>query len=355
MNTTLKKIKNITSDCCVTIILQTHRTTPDNEKDSIVLKNLVKETESRLRAEYEKSIVTNMMARINKLAESINHRHNKESLILFVNENTAEYIRLPITVENRVTIDKTFATRDLVRALHRETSYYILVLSRDKARLIKAFNDKAVDEIEDGFPMINTDLNPVQRSEAAIGSRQTNLLREFFNRVDKQLNKVQKENPLPVIICTEESNYPEYLKVADRKEIIAGNCYGNKMNEKAHHIVEAVWPIVKKLNVERNNQRMSELKKAVNSRNFLIDFNEIWQAVNDGRGKTLFVKQGYFQPAKLENNHIELVSIENVENANVDDIIDDMIEKNLQSNGEAVFINGDELEKFNGLVLETRY
>jgi hypothetical protein len=355
MNTTLEKLKNVTSDCCVTIILQTHRTTPDNEKDSIVLKNLVKEAESRLRANYEKTFVNNMMARIAKLTENINHRHNKESLVLLVNESVAEYIRLPITVENRVIVDKTFSTRDLIRALHRETSYYILVLSRDKARLIEALNDKVVGEIEDGFPIVNADLNPVQRSEAAIGSRQTNLMREFFNRIDKQLNVVQKENLLPIIISAEESNYPEYLKIADRKEMIAGELFGNRMNEKAHHIVDAVWPVMKKLNAEKNKQRLGELKAAVNSRNFLVDFNEIWQAIEGGQGKTLFVKQEYFQPARLENNHIELVSPENAESANVDDIIDEMVEKNLQFNGDAVFINGDELEKFNGLVLVTRY
>lgn len=355
MITALKKFKNIASDCCVTIILQTHRTTPDNEKDSLLLKNLVKEAESRLRNDYEKTFANNMIARINKLAEGINHRHNKESLILFINENTAEYVRLPITVENRVVVDKTFATRDLVRALHRETSYYIMVLGREKARLIEAFNDKVVDEIEDGFPMINSDLNPVQRSEAAIGSRQTNLAREFFNRVDKQLNKVQKKNLLPVIICTDESNYPEYLKIADKKETIAGKVDGNRMNEKAHHVVESVWPVMEKLTVEKNNQRLAELKGAVNSRNFLIDFNEIWQAIKEGRGKTLFVKQGFFQPARLEDNHIELVSSKNAESANVDDIIDEMLEKNLRFGGDAVFITGDELEKFNGLVLVTRF
>ena len=355
MNTTLDKFKNITSDCCVTIILQTHRTTPDNEKDSIVLKNLVKEAQTRLDADYEKKVANDMMARINNLTENINHRHNQESMVLFVNENVAEYFRLPISVENRVVIDKTFATRDLIRALHQETSYYILVLGRDKARLIEAFNDKVVDEIEDGFPMINSDLNPAQRSEAAIGARQTNLVREFFNRVDKQLNKVQHKNPLLVLICTEESNYPDYLKIADRKEMIAGNVDGNRMNEKAHHIVEVAWPVMKKLNDEKNNERLAELKAAVNSRNFLVDFNEIWQAINEGRSKTLFVKQGYFQPARLENNQIELVSNGNNGHANVDDIIDEMIEKNLQVNGDAVFINGDELKEFNDLVLVTRY
>lgn len=355
MNTSLEKLKNVASDCCITIILQTHRTSPDNEQDSIFLKNLVKETESRLRADFEKSFVNDMMARIHKLAEDINHRLNKESLVLFINEDTAEYIRLPIAVENRVVIDRTFATRDLVRALHRESSYYVLVLSRDKARLIEAFNNKVADEIEDGFPMVNTDLNPTQRSEAAIGNRQTNLLREFFNRVDKQLNNVQQKNSLPVIICTEESNYPEYVKIADRKETIVGNVDGNRMHEKAHHIVEAAWPVMKKLNEDKNNQRLDELQAAVSSHNFLIDFNEIWQAIREGQGKTLFVKQGYFQPAILENNHIELVSPENAATANVDDIIDEMIEKNLQSKGDTVFIHGDELEKFNGLVLVTRY
>lgn len=352
MNTTLKKLKDLTSDCCVTIILQTHRTLPENEKDPIVLKNLIKEAEDRLLAAYERSLVTRIMDKINKLAEDINHRHNLESLIIFANEDIAEYTRLPVRVENRVVIDKTFATRDLVRTLHRETSYYILVLSRDKARLIEAFNDKVVAEVDTGFPMVNTDLKPVQRAEAAIGNRPTNLLLEFFNQVDKQLNEVHKENPLPVMICTEESNYPEYLKTADRKEIIAGKLNGNRMQEKAHHIVDAAWPVVQKLSLEKNNQRLAELHAAVSSMNFLTDFNEIWQAVNNGRGKTLFVKKGYFQPARLENNKIELVT---AESANVDDIIDEMIEKNLALGGDTVFVNDNELEKFQGLVLVTRY
>lgn len=355
MNTTLKELKDITSDCCVTIILQTHRTLPDNEKDPIVLKNLIKEAQTRLQESYEKSLVKVVMEKINTLAENIDHRHNQESLILFANEDVADYTRLPITVENRVVIDKTFATRDLVRALHQESSYYVLVLSRDGARLIEALNDKVAAEIKKDFPMDNSNLNPTQRAEAAIGNRQTMLLLEFFNRVDKQLNEIQKEKPLPVIVCTEESNYPEYLKIADRKEIIVGKLNGNRMQEKAHQIVTAAWPVIKQLLKEKNDRRLAELHVAVNSQNFLTDFNEIWQAVNGGRGKTLFVKKGYYQPARLENNNIELVADGNSADANVDDIIDEMIEKNLGLGGDAVFINGEELDKFQGLVLVTRY
>ena len=85
-----------------------------------------------------------------------------------------------------------------------------------------------------------------------------------------------------------------------------------------------------------------------------MDFNEIWKAVNNGRGKTLFVKQGYFQPARLQNNHIELIPPDQSEDANIDDIIDEMIEINLQHEGDSVFVEGNQLEKFNGLVLITK-
>jgi hypothetical protein len=39
----------------------------------------------------------------------------------------------------------------------------------------------------------------------------------------------------------------------------------------------------------------------------------------------------------------------------VDDLVDEMIEKNLDFGGDAVFVHGDELAPYNGLVLVTRY
>ncbi|MFL0351997.1 hypothetical protein ACI5KZ_00340 [Xanthomarina sp. GH4-25] len=48
MNTTLKKIKNISSENCITIIMTSHRTKPDYLKDELTLKNLIKEAENRL-------------------------------------------------------------------------------------------------------------------------------------------------------------------------------------------------------------------------------------------------------------------------------------------------------------------
>lgn len=158
MNITLKELKDIVSENCVSIILNTHRTSPDNKKDVLTLKNLIKEAEERLLANENKRDAQKLVQRLLDLEAKIDHSQNLESLILFVNENIAEYTRLPVSVDNRVIIDDTFATRDLIRALHQEINYYVLVVSRQKTRLIEAFNDKVVREIGNPFPIENTQL-----------------------------------------------------------------------------------------------------------------------------------------------------------------------------------------------------
>ncbi len=357
MNEILNKFKDVTSKCCVTIILTTHRTSPDNEKDHILLKNLVKDAEKRVIADCgeDKALANSIIDKLDKLAADIDHRHNLEGLVLFANENIAEFVRVPLEVENRVIVDKTFHTRDLFRAINGQSSYYVLLLSRQSARMIEALSDKAVQEVQEGFPIENTNTT-VAPGAASISNKVTALSVEFFNLVDKKVNEIYKVKPLPVIVCTDDANYSEYLKVANKKEIILGNISGNKMQEKAHHVIDNVWPVVKEMQNAENKKRLVELEDAVNNSKYVTDFNDIWTALNEGRGRTLFIKQGYFQPARIVGDSIQLVAPDMAEEADVvDDIIDEMLEKNMKAGGDAVFMQEDELDKFQGLVLVTRY
>lgn len=357
MNLTLKELKDIHSKNCITIIMTTHRAKPDYLNDGLRLKNLIKEVETRLLADVGKKEATHLLERVNTLANSIDHSQNLESLMLFVNESTAEYTRLPIKVEDRVVIDETFATRDLVRALHLETHYYILVLSQEKIRLIEAFNDKAIKELGNPFPIENTQFFTKNRAENAIASRQTALVAEFFNQADKEVNKIRKTNPLPVFICGLEQNYNEFIKIADLKDTIYPVFLDkSKINDPVHAIVEEAWSVVKDYIVEKNNKRKEELKKAVGENKFLSDPNEIWKAIPEGKIQTLFIEQGLFQPAILKEGEIVFLADEKRNNTGViDDIYDEMIEANMDFGGDVVFLPKGELTKFNGFGAVTRY
>ena len=357
MNLTLKELKNIHSENCITIIMTTHRTKPDYLEDGLRLKNLIKEVETRLTADVDKKAAGKLLDRVNTLANSIDHSHNLESLMLFVNEDVAEYTRLPIKVEDRVVIDETFATRDLVRAMHLETHYYILVLSQEKIRLIEAMNDKAVSEIGKPFPIENTQFFTKNRAAGAIASKKSNLMAEYFNQADKEVNKLRKGNPLPVFICAMEENHNEYIKVADMQHSIFDAFLNkNSINDPVHTIVEESWTVVKDYVIEKNNARKEELKKAVGENRFLSDTNEIWKAISEGKIQTLFIEQGLFQPAVMDNGEIVYVSDDKRNDTGViDDIFDEMIEANMDFGGDVVFLPKGELGKFDGFGAITRY
>lgn len=356
MNNVLKKIKDIHAEGCVTILLNTHRTKPDNQHDPILLKNLVKEATERLLNDFDKREAKVFIERLDALVEKINHNFNLDSMAIFVNKEIAEVTRLPIPVENRVVIDNTFATRDLVRAMHQQEAYYVMALSRDKARLIEAANDKVVQEIGGDFPYENNTLHTTERHDLSTAKGTDNLIEEFFNRVDKTFQTAFAENPLPLVLCTEERNYHHYLKVADKKHLVIGHLNKNRLDEKAHHIVADSWPIVHQYNRDNNSKRLQELKQAIGTGKFLSDFNEIWTAILEGRGQTLFVAKGYFQPARLNNGAISLVTdAEAREKDVIDDIIDDMIENNMRFGGDVVFLAKEDLKEFQGLALVTRY
>jgi len=355
MNQLLQKVRNIYREGCVTITLNTHRTRPDNEKDPINLKNLVKEAEKRLFNDYDKRFVWPLMKKLNDLVDNIDHSHNLESLVIFACRDFAEYTRLPVSLENRVVVDDTFATRDLIRAMHQQSAYYVLVLSRQQARLIEAFNDKEVEEKSGIFPIKNK-LYTTDREKLSTVKGQDNLIEEFFNRVDKAVNETIKDNPLPIFLATETRNYHHYVKVTDKKDLITGHINQNRDAEKAGSIVNEVWRAMIGLIKKRNHERLTELNKAVSTNKYMTDYNEIWNAIIHGRGKTLFVKKGFFKPALLINNEVIPVDEHKKDQKGIiDDIIDEMIDQNLKYGGDTVFIEGDEIKKFGNVVLITRY
>lgn len=357
MNQILNTLKDIRAEHCITIIMNTHRTKPDYLKDELALKNHIKEVESRLMADMTKGDAAEIIGKLSALAKQIDHSRNLDSLLIFVNHDVAEYSRLPIKVVDRVIIDDTFATRDLVRSIHDQSHYYILVLSQEKGRLIEALNDQVIKEFGAPFPMENTQFLTRDKAEYAVDAKHTNLIAEFFNRVDKEVNAVRNKNPLPVLLCTVEENYGQYLKVADHKERFYKTVLNkNKISEKAQDIVMEASKMIEDYNDKMNNERKSELMTAVSENKFLSDTNEIWKAISEGKIQTLFIEEGLFQSAILKDGEIEYISENHRTDANViDDIYDEMIELNMKFGGDVVFLPKGELEKFNGFGAVTRY
>ena len=139
---------------CLTITLPTHRTSPDNRQDPIRLKNLGREVAERLTAELGKREVEAVLRSLDELVETIDHAQNLDGLALFVSADLARAERLPFTLAERVVVDESFFTRDLLFAMNRSPRYWVLALSEQPTRLFEASRD-SLEELTAGslFPM----------------------------------------------------------------------------------------------------------------------------------------------------------------------------------------------------------
>jgi hypothetical protein len=352
--TVFDQVKHAREYPCVTITLETHRTAPDNKRDPIVLKNLLTQAEERLLAEFNKREIGDVIEKMKKLADSIDHSHNKEGLILFVNKDMALYDRLPFALKEEVTIHDTFATRDLIRNMHASETYYVLAISKQKARLFEGHCDKAYEITAKPFPMDNQ-IYTTDRLNRSMGAKEDSRLREFFNRVDKNFLEIYKEEPGELVLMGVEANVADYQSVADEAKLVIGAIHRNGDAAKDHEVASAAWPVVSEVLRQRRQEAIALLEKAVSEQKFSSDLKEIWRMTNQGRCEALYVEKGFFQPAIIHDHE----TIELTEDASApgvcEDIVDEVIEIALQMKARVVFVDNGSLDKFQRMAMINRY
>jgi hypothetical protein len=347
------QLKGISSYPCVTVILPTHRTSPDNKQDPIRLKNLLTETKDRLEMEFTRRELNGLKKNLERI-EEIDHNHNKEGLAIFINEDTFLYDRLLFKPEERVVIDDTFATRDLIRAAHKAENYYVLIVSQQKARLFECYIENASEVKDDVFPMSNDTLYETDRAARNAGSREDDLIKEFFNRVDKAFTSYYKDNPADLFLMGVERNIFHYMDIVDQKSIISGSIITGGDDATEPEVANLVWPTARQLLTAREHEALSQLERAVSVNRFESDIQSIWKAVNEGRGEVLFVENSFFQPAVIDNGELVLNEDSKLPGV-IDDIVDEIAESVLQFGGRVVFMHDGSLSKYQKIALITRY
>ncbi|MBL7964958.1 MAG: hypothetical protein JNM31_14080 [Flavobacteriales bacterium] len=352
---TLKALKKIQKEPCVSILLSTHRTHPDNAQDPINLKNLVAQAEERMLTEYEKRHVWPVMERINAAVATIDHNRNLEGMALFANPDMAEVVQLPVAVTDRVVLDRNFATRDLMRALQSSAHYYVLTLSGNLSRLIEGYRSDVVEEFgsTNGFPIENRFYN-THADQRSNTHAEANLMREFFNRLDKLVQQIHAQEPLPVILAGDDRTVDYFMEVADRKDMYIGRISGSPDGCKAHELTGKAYAEIERLRNERQLSALEDIRKAQGAGKLLDDVGDIYRAAQEGRADTLYVETGYYQPATVIDNVVSLKD-DQKEPGVLDDIIDEIAEITMKFGGHVVFLPEGSLAKYRKVCLSTRF
>jgi len=353
----LEKLASEKNSPCVTISMNTHRTHPDNLTDTIAFKNLVKEAHERVINEFGKRDVSNLLKKIDGLKEEFDVNYNLESLHIFVSNSTKEIVRsMWPSAGDIVQIGESFDVKPLIKVYNRTEEYLILLLSQSGVSLFHALNDGISEEIKnDDFPFSKNPHFVTDPEKLSDGKNIDNLVREFFNEVDKAVVRVHNLTGMNcVVICTED-NYSRLLKVADKPSLYEGHANINYNNTAPHTLASGAWEIMKVVQKKRTTLAILEMQEAVGEGKVLTDLSEIYRAVKEGRGDLLISNANFHQPVKMTGEFtFDLIKDVTLPDA-IDDITSEIAWDVFSKKGRVIYTSQDELNLMGNIALKVRY
>jgi hypothetical protein len=345
----------------LTISLPTHRTAPDNRQDPIRVKNLVTQATNRLLGEFSKRDIDPLLIRLEQLTESIDYRYTLDGIVLCVGCDFARSFHVPFALKERVVVDTSFFTRDLVFAMNRTPRYWTLVLSEQPTRLFECSRDTFI-EIRDGeFPMSHEGPGGEQSLPGGVGVNRSAYRdeqhRQFFRQVDTALKPFMADDPLPLAIVGVDRYLAFFDEVTSYRASIATTLTGSHTNTPPHELGKLVWPLVEVNLVEKRRRAMSEeLDTAINERKVVSTIGEVWRLANEGRGSHLLVEEDFHFPGRVDQTRMRLTPADDRGEGDViEDAVDEVIETVLSKQGKVTLVNNGELEAHQRIALILRY
>jgi hypothetical protein len=339
----LKLLQAIRSNPSLTITLPTHRTSPDNKQDPIRVKNLVTAAANRLIAEYGKRTVEPILRRLEEITSDIDYRYTLDGLAIFVNQDMARMFMVPFPLHERVVVDETFFTRDLVFALNRTPRYWVLALSEKPTRLFTATRE-TLSEIETGgFPMFHLGPGGEQGipNDPAVNrsAYRDEHHRIFFRQVDAAFASFMAGDRLPLALIGVDRYLAFFREVSKHSDAIIATLTGNYDTTSAHDLGRLIWPLVETNLHHRRTQILREIDAAVGGQRATSTLGEVWRFAQESRIATLLVEEDYHQPALIDESGLRLTPVDDPTTPGaLDDAVDEVIATVIERGGQVVFV-----------------
>lgn len=341
----------------VSILCPTHRTSPDNRRDPIQLKELVREARRRLLDEYQPREIEPFLKRLEGVAAEVDHTFNQEGLAIFVSEGTSEVLRLPFTVAPRVVIDETFATRDLVYAMNRSHRYRLLLINPVETRLFEGGGGRLHEVEEGGFPLVESE-EETRRDEwwgvnpDAIHDERR---RRFAREVAQALHPIHDADPLPLVLVGGEPWISLFNSVSRQADQVIGTIPGILPAISVPDLKKKAEPVVAEWRERERARVLKDLDRAVGANRYASGLDQVWRAARRGLGSVLLVEEGYHQAARVKENGLELEWTDDVKAPDViDDIVDEIVETVISKGGKVLFYPDGALDRHQRIALITR-
>ncbi len=260
-----------------------------------------------------------------------------QALALCVSPHYSAAIKVGRAVSERVIVDETFATRDLVADLNRTALYRVITISDRSTRLLIGDRQRLVEERTEQWPI-------TREADQSLSS--------WTRAVMHALRREHQRFPLPTIVAGVERSVRQTLNAAEFESI--GAIPGNHDRTSWIDLHNLAWPIVTDWLRTDRVRAMEKLDSARSHRKYAGGVHEIWPLANEGRVDLLVVEEAYRLSVRVDGDDLTLADDSEAPDV-VDDIIDEVIEVVLRHGGNTVIVPDGDLVEHSRIAAILRY
>lgn len=369
-NTDLSELLKIKGEPCISLIIPTHRLSPERRVDEPVLKKAIARAKELLKGSYSNEIAATLSARLDELLHSIDFMHSQEGLGLFVSHSIKEVVRFPFPVKEKIIVKESFELRELICLDNYASEYFLLELNEKSARLFKGSIEE-LHEIKDGnFPLKHENLYEYAkptRGSSYVGNSFVKAfekdksimeeirMKEFLGEVDERLKKYLSQNAFLFVTGTEK-NIALFKSISEHEKNIIDMISGNASYTDLHQLGMLTWL---KMWAHVNNETLELIPTYEEKKGEGLGvegIKDVWQAATAGRGLKLLVEKDFsaegFVKEDTNSLHFEIPAPGHTVKH---DVIDDIIKTVLDKGGDVAFFETGYLTRHQRIALITRY
>ena len=324
----IERLDSLRSAFCISIFMPTHRVGEDvlQGKDSLLLKNQLKEVKTKLEKEaLGRNEINDLVTPIQVLIDDGEFwRHQSEGLALFLTDGIFKKYSLPIRFEPFNYVANSFYLSPLLPIFTGDGTYFVLTLELENVNLYKQtryhsskiFIEELIphrmeEQVGYDYEQKNLQFRSQHQGHGAASfhghgatdrDRKVEISRYFW-AIDQGLMTMLREENKPMILACQDFLFPIYQKVNTYKNLLVDHILCNLSEADEVLLHELAWKKMEPIFDRERKQRIELFKKHEGTGRTSSEIQGVVPAALEGRIDTLFLQKneniwGIYEPKK---------------------------------------------------------
>ena len=363
---------------CVSLYMPTHRSGPETQQDPIRLKKLIGRARKRLVGTgIHRRAVSEMLQPARRLLEDEAFwRHQSEGLALFLRAGWSRCYRLPLSFDEFLVVSDRFHVSALLPLLTGDSSFFVLALSQNEARLLAGTRyDVQVVNVP-GLPAGVKDALRYDDPQRELGSHaaerggpgarvilhgqgiggevQKERLGRYLQAVEAAVRRSLREQHAPLVLAGVKYVRAMYRDVNTYPHLLETGISGSPDRASCEELHTRAWALVQPQLTRDRDDAMAAYRQALGTGRATDSLEEILMAAEAGRVGVLFVPTGT-HVLRAANGRADVARPEGEQELGERDPIEEAVVRTMLTGGTVYAVPDDEMLNRSAIAALFRY